>query len=292
MSHLPSSPPLAARSLRIDSEGLALHLLERHPGAPHRVLLLHGYLDHARSFDWLVERLPSTFHTVALDLRGMGHSGHLGPGAHYHLMDHLADLGAVLDGLGWTGAHLVGHSLGGILALAFAAARPDRVRSVTAIEALGPSGGEPSLAVGRLQAFVEDAQRPARRRVYADVAAAAARLAESNSGLSPTAALHLAAHGTAPVDGGLGFTFDPRHRRRGAMGFDEAQTLALLAAVSCSVQVVLGTLGYSAEDAQAQARLSALRAPPVHRVPGGHHCHMDSPSETATLVQAFVSQVA
>lgn len=280
----------------MESDGLSLHLLERAPGAPHRVLLLHGYLDHGRGFDWMAERLPPTLHTVALDFRGMGASGHLGPGAHYHPMDHLADVEAVLDTLGWPQAHLVGHSLGGTVALTYAAARPGRVASVTAIEALGPSGGEPELAVRRLQGFVTDARRPPRRRVYASVEEAAQRLREGNPSLSDAAARHLAQHGTAPVsgagaeEGGRVFTFDPRHRRRGAVGLDEQQTLAVLAAVACPVQVLRGSHGFTTSGGQLEARLAALRSPPVHSVPGGHHCHLDSPGEVAARVAAFVTR--
>ncbi|MFP2895381.1 alpha/beta fold hydrolase [Corallococcus sp. 4LFB] len=124
------------------------------------MLFLHGWLDHSHSFDLLCEHLPGSWRTVLLDFRGMGQSGHAGPGAAYHLSDHLLDVEATLDGLALPPVHLVGHSLGGIVALAYAAARPERVLSLTLIESLGPSGGPAAGALQRLRGFLDDSRRP------------------------------------------------------------------------------------------------------------------------------------
>ncbi|RKH32906.1 alpha/beta fold hydrolase, partial [Corallococcus sp. CA031C] len=177
-------PTAPFESFTLDAEGLPLHVRQRHPGGTTAVLFLHGWLDHSHSFDPLCEHLPNDWRTVLLDFRGMGESGHVGPGAAYHLSDHLLDVEATLDGLALPSVHLVGHSLGGIVALAYAAARHERIQSLTLIESLGPSGGPPEGAVQRLRGFLDDARRPPNRKRYPTVEAAAERLRQANPTLS------------------------------------------------------------------------------------------------------------
>jgi len=185
--------------------------------------------------------------------------------------------------------HLVGHSLGGTVALAFAAARPDLVRSVTAIESLGSSGGPPEMALERLRRFALDLGRPRRKKTYPSVEAAAARVRENNSGLSEKVALYMARFGTRPVPGGVEFTFDPAHRNRFGMGYDEEQVLAVLGGVHCKVLVIRGTGGFSFDDAQMRARIGRLGNPTPVSVEGGHHVHLDNPAQVAKHIESFIS---
>ncbi len=282
--------PTALESLTLDADGLALHVRQRRGASAPAVLFLHGWLDHSHSFDALVAHLPETWRLVLLDFRGMGRSAHVGAGATYQFSDYALDVEATLDGLGLDAVHLVGHSLGGIVSQAYAAARPERVRSVTLIESLGPSGGPPAGAPGRLRGALDDARRPPNRKRYPSVEAAAARLLENSPTLTREAALYLARHGTEPVDGGLAFTFDPRHRRRFGMGYDEAQWMAIQARVTCPLQLILATQGLRHEDALMQSReqgLTTLAHPPLH-IPGGHHVHMEQPAVVAEALIRFI----
>ena len=275
-------------SLTIDAHGLALHARQRHaPGSP-AVVFLHGWLDHSHGFDPLLAHLPAHWRLVLLDFRGMGRSAWLPRPGHYQFSDYLVDVEAVLRATGLAAAHLVGHSLGGIVATAYAAARPERVLSLTLIESLGPRGGPPDAALERLRGFLEDLERPPRRKVYPSVEAAAARLRENTPALPEAVALHLARHGTEPWEGGVAFTFDPAHRRRFGQGFDEAQWLAVSAAVRCPAQLILGSEGMRLGNEPARmAALSTLRPPLV--LPGGHHLHLEHPEAVARALETFLS---
>ncbi len=83
-------------------------------GAPGRnevpVVLVHGFLDHAGTWDEVAALLPG--HIAAPDLRGHGQSAWCGPGETYHFADYIADLDALVTTLGGR-AIVVGHSLGG-----------------------------------------------------------------------------------------------------------------------------------------------------------------------------------
>ncbi len=267
-------------------------MLERNPGGAATVLFLHGWLEHCHSFDWVAQALPSSLRTVALDFRGHGESGHLAGGGLYQFTDYLADVEHTLAALGVEEVHLVGHSLGGSVALMYAAGRPGRVRSLTALESLGPTGGDATQAVDRVRMFLEQLGKPLRSRVYASVEEAAARLRENDSDLSEAAARQLTAFNTRPVDGGVTFRFDPAHRRMFGMKLDEAQVLALLEAIECPVQLIHGTHGFTLDEAQLRERLLRLKSPVPVAVEGGHHVHLDSPREVAALIATFVAQHA
>lgn len=78
----------------------------------------------------LVER---GFRVAMFDNRDSGRSTHCAELAPYDLDDMAADALAVLDALGWPGAHLVGVSLGGMIGQALAVRHPSRVRTLTSI---------------------------------------------------------------------------------------------------------------------------------------------------------------
>jgi len=88
-------------------------------GSGDPVVLVHGITESAASWDPVVERLSPTHEVITLDLRGHGESG----GADTYALDAMAgDVLAVVAAAGATGAHLVGHSLGGIVVTAAGAA--------------------------------------------------------------------------------------------------------------------------------------------------------------------------
>lgn len=95
------------------------------------VLLVHGVTASHRSWDLLADRLPDV-RLVAPDLRGRGRSNEVaGPAG---MTAHARDLVAVLDHLGVETLTVVGHSMGGFVAVVLADQYPDRVRSLVLLD--------------------------------------------------------------------------------------------------------------------------------------------------------------
>lgn len=133
---------------------------ERIGSAGDLLLLMTGLAadKHYWHDDFCAALVDNGFHVARFDNRDSGRSTHLNgtrapsrrtarrdPGtAPYRLEDMAEDTVAVLDALGWTSAHIVGHSMGAMIAQTLAVGYPTRVRSLTCVSAT------PSPDIGRL----------------------------------------------------------------------------------------------------------------------------------------------
>ena len=115
---------------------LRLHYLDwGNPDAP-AVVCVHGYTGSAQAFNGLARQLCDRFHLIAPDVRGHGESA-WSPRAEYQYADQAGDLAAFVDQLGLDRFALIGTSMGGIIAMAYAVAHPERLQ-VLVINDIGP----------------------------------------------------------------------------------------------------------------------------------------------------------
>ncbi len=96
------------------------------------LLLLHGLADHALVWLSLGETLADRYHIIAPDMRGHGDSSK--PDEGYTFADAIADLEALMNHLGWSSVHVVGHSWSGKIALIWARQHPERLRSMVLVD--------------------------------------------------------------------------------------------------------------------------------------------------------------
>jgi pimeloyl-ACP methyl ester carboxylesterase len=106
------------------------------PGVPGKpVIAVHGITANAYSFGPLADQLAGADGPADLyapDLRGRAASGRVG--GPYGLATHADDLVALMDHLGIDSSVIVGHSMGGFVAVVTAALHPDRVRGVLLVD--------------------------------------------------------------------------------------------------------------------------------------------------------------
>src|SRR5919199_1347045 len=114
----------------ITLDGLRFHYLDY--GLGDVVLFLHGNVASARWWLPTIARLPVGLRALAPDMRGYGLSDK--PGTGYTLAQRAADLRAFAAALGLDRFHLVGHSLGGAVALQFALDDPTPMRTLTLLD--------------------------------------------------------------------------------------------------------------------------------------------------------------
>ncbi|MEM7771482.1 MAG: alpha/beta hydrolase [Cyanobacteria bacterium P01_E01_bin.6] len=97
------------------------------------VLLLHGLADHALGWSAVGDQLATHgYHPIAVDMRGHGESSK--PEHGYDFDTVMSDLTQLMDYLGWSTAHIVGHSWSGKVATYWATRQPERFLSMTLVD--------------------------------------------------------------------------------------------------------------------------------------------------------------
>ena len=115
----------------LSHDGVDLSYVEHGSGVP-AIVMLHGMACVREHMMPLIEAFASEHRCVAFDLRGHGSSGV--PHDAYTTACFTSDLGFVMDELGLDRPILIGHSFGGSVSLAFAAAHPERVRALVMLD--------------------------------------------------------------------------------------------------------------------------------------------------------------
>ena len=248
------------------------------------LLLVHGGLDHARSWDWVARSLREHFHVYAMDLRGHGNSA-WAPGAIYSIAEHVLDIATLVDllaggALDGRPVYLIGHSLGGILTLVYSGLYPDRVRRAIAIEGLGLPASHRihKPAPERLRNWIESVRKMEGRepRNYPNLEAAVARMKDANPHLSDEVARHLTVHGTNwNADGSLSWKFDNYVHSLAPYGHNIDDQRAMYAEIACPVLLVWGRESWL-PDPEGEDRAAAIRNRQILKVEGaGHWVHHD-----------------
>lgn len=139
-----ATPP----SVFMDVAGLRLHLRDTGPRDAPAIVLLHGFGASLHTWEDWAGMLEADHRVIRFDVPGFGLTG-AGPEGDYTDTRSIAVLSALLDRLGVQRATLIGNSMGGRIAWAFAAAHPDRV---TKLVLVSPDGAGPGMEYGKQQA--------------------------------------------------------------------------------------------------------------------------------------------
>jgi pimeloyl-ACP methyl ester carboxylesterase len=147
----------ASRVHRVSARGIEIEVEEAGTG-DRPFVLVHGYTGSRD--DWLeqIPRLSDLGRTLAIDQRGHGGSTNSGDPDDYRLDKLASDLDAALTALDVPACDLLGHSMGGMVALRFALAHPERVLSLVLMDTVArpfrfipPALLEPAVALTRSQ---------------------------------------------------------------------------------------------------------------------------------------------
>ncbi|MFI8746853.1 alpha/beta fold hydrolase [Pseudomonas sp. NPDC077186] len=264
---------------------LAAHLYGPEDGVP--VLALHGWLDNAASFARLAPKLEG-LRIVALDFAGHGHSEHRPAGAGYALWDYAYDVLQVAEQFGWRRFAILGHSMGAISAVLLAAAMPERIARLALIDGLVPYTGEADSAPAKLGEALRAklALDGKRKPVYAEVARAVEARMKGVGAVSREAAELLAQRGLMPVPGGYTWRTDSRLTLASPLRLSWAHAQAFVRALQCPVSLVLAEQGMMQAQPAVQQLLQGLSFE-LHRLPGGHHLHLDDEAGAQRVADCF-----
>jgi 3-oxoadipate enol-lactonase len=162
---------LSSESKKIDLRTHALRVREERGAGSLTFVCLHGFLDGTAVWDGVAPALADLGRVVLIEQRAHGLSS--APEGTCTLDDLAADVIAVLDAMTIARAILVGHALGGIVALKTALAAPDRVQALALISAVSESDAAAAAAwrqvvrageVNKLQGLARSVYGPTSRR--------------------------------------------------------------------------------------------------------------------------------
>ena len=300
--HRPYAPRRVARSEFVHVRGLNYHVnvwgdaLLVTPERP-ALVMVHGWMDVGASFQFVVDALADDRFVIAPDWRGFGLTDT--PAADcYWFPDYLGDLDALLDALcPKQRIDLVGHSMGGNVAMIYSGVRPARIRRLVNLEGFGLPASKPEHAPRRYAQWLDELKEPASLRSYASLDAVAERLVKNNPRLSADKAAWLAGHWSQQrADGQWHILGDPAHKHTNPALYRKEEVLECWRLVEAPVLWVEGDETdmrkwwgnrYPREDFE--ERLGVV--PQVQRVlltQCGHMLHHDQPEALARHMDAFL----
>jgi pimeloyl-ACP methyl ester carboxylesterase len=245
------------------------------------------YISVQRPFHLLIGYGEDIFHLIAPDVRGHGESGWSSAGE-YQYRDQASDLAALVDQLGLARFILIGTSMGGIIAMAYAAARGERLQGLV-LNDIGPDveGGSQRITqmVGsRPEEFATLEDAMAYRREMSPIVAG--RSEEDQRELA------LGVLRQRP-DGRWGWKMDPAYiQQRVQRGAPSRPGLwPALEGLACPTLVVWGTESDVLSEAQARRMVKVLPRGELVAVPGvGHAPTLVEPVVLAAL-EGFLAGV-
>jgi pimeloyl-ACP methyl ester carboxylesterase len=261
------------------SHRLKLHFWDWGDNGKPNLILVHGGMDHARSWDRVAEAFLQDFRILAPDLRGHGDSS-WAHGSMYSLSEYVLDISALADIVGRFPVYFIGHSLGAIVILQYAGIYPDRVKKLVAIEGVSaPPGVQSRPANERLREWIEAMREYEKKspRKYPSLEAACNRMLQANAHLSLDMARHLTLFGSNwNADGTLTWKLITV-RALAVFGFNMDDVRQTWSQIRCPVLLFRGVDSWT-EDPAKEGHIRAIADHRLIHVPNaGHWLHHDQP---------------
>lgn len=287
-----------SRSQFLAIRGLAYHVRTWGEPQARKLILLHGWMDVCASFQFVVDALVGQWCVLAPDWRGFGLTET--PQDGYWFADYVADLDALVQALaGDAPPVVVGHSLGGNVALAWGGARPRAASHIVTLDAFGMPTEPATHAPDKLARWLDALRDPPGLAPYASLGAVADRLQKTNRRLPRDKAEFLAAHWAQVLpDGSARLRADPRHkcpfptiaRIEEMEALWEAIAVPVLGVVAAQSNIAAWLAHGGDGDAEIARRFGRLRHGRLARIEdAGHMVHHDQPQAVARLIEEFAA---
>lgn len=298
-------PRRSSRSTYVPVRHLQYHVRQWGEPVPGQtpLVLVHGWMDVAASWQFMVDALQAERWIIAPDWRGFGLTSSGDPAAdNFWFPDYLADLDGLLDHFApGQPVDLVGHSMGGNVAMMYGGIRPQRIRRLVNLEGFGLPATRPAQAPERYAKWMDEIKALHRGEMdlkpYDSAAGVARRLMKTNPRLAQDKADWLAQHWAAPdAQGQWQILGDTAHKVVSAHLYQVEEALAIYRRISAPVLSVTASddslsqwwKGQFTLD-QYHERLKAV--PTLHSAmvqDAAHMLHHDQPEALARLIEDFL----
>uniref|UniRef100_A0A2H8TQU1 Serine hydrolase-like protein n=1 Tax=Melanaphis sacchari TaxID=742174 RepID=A0A2H8TQU1_9HEMI len=269
-----------------------------------RVMCLHGYWDNCASFDGLIPALDGGRTYLCFDWPNHGGSSGTPPGVRWTMENYALTIRRVADHVEWSSSPFacIGHSMGGQVALLFAAVYPECVAWLALLDTAGPVAMYPEEVTWSMRRAADELLRlenkmaadPAPPPSYVRPEAALARVRRRASGslLDKGPARSLMARYLRPGPGAGEFRLanDVRLSVPYSQWFSAAQHWDVVNNVRCPALLIRASDSDAYFDDVYGVFVDMYRRNPNFRtvsVDGNHDVHMNNPRAVATLIDRF-----
>lgn len=278
-SPAPSPAPCVDRYAEV--AGLKLHYQDFGSAGKQTMVCVHGGAASGHWFDFVAGDFSRNYHVLAIDQRGHGDSGWARP-ADYSYERYADDLDEFVTKLGISDFVLIGHSMGGAVALTYAARHPGRVARLVVVDTTL------HMTPDRIEKLREVGNRPGRTYATREEFVSRFRLRPPDSSATPEVLRHLGECGAKELpDGTFGHKFDRDvYARRNSV-----DTLPLWSQIKIPALLVKG--GRSPRITPEIRAMVKERCPQMEfaEVEGAdHHVTLDNPAGFAEAVNAFLAR--
>ncbi|MGI2260812.1 alpha/beta fold hydrolase [Shewanella sp. GXUN23E] len=254
------------------------------------VLALHGWLDNAMSFAPLARHLEG-WQILAVEWPGHGLSDHRPGSTPLYWADYLLDLHCLLRELQhqqMTVQAVLGHSLGGLVASAYAALYPQNVRQLILIEAMGPLFESVGQLRSRLINSLDTHATPSKTVPrYAELQTVI-RARRQLTGLDERFCRLIIERNMQETEAGVGWRTDPRLRLDSPLRLTFEQVDALMTQVESPALLLMGRQGYQQLHRAKPLMDKWYRNASVRLLDGDHHLHMGNAAAVAQVINEFL----
>jgi pimeloyl-ACP methyl ester carboxylesterase len=181
----------------VEIDGLRLHLQDYGASGKPPMLCVHGGGANAHWYDFVAQGFNADYHVRAVDLRGHGDSDWDSPSRpNYNYTRHAADIHALTEKLDLQDFVLIGHSMGGMVSIVYAATYPGRAKALIVVDS------NLAMTPERIAGFNAVASRPAREYASREEFIANYRVRPGGSTAPPETLRHIAQHSGRRFDDG------------------------------------------------------------------------------------------
>jgi pimeloyl-ACP methyl ester carboxylesterase len=274
--------PARHESRSVEANGLTLRYLDYGSEGRPAMLCVHGGAAHAHWYDFVADGFTGDYHVRSIDLRGHGDSAWQEPPS-YSYRDYASDLDAAVRSLDLRDFVLVGHSMGGMVSLLYAATYPGRAKALVVVDTML------NLPAERVAMLREVGNKPGSNYATQQELVARFRLRPGRSVAAPEVVHHIGAKsGREQPDGTWRLKFDrtvyaTREDHDGRPHWNDIAIPALLVRGEHSDRITPEVY------ADARARCPQLE---LATVAGAyHHVMLDNPAGFVAALRPFLARL-
>lgn len=245
------------------------------------MVCVHGGAAHAHWFDYVAPGLTPDHHVLAHDLRGHGDSARADPQT-YSFETHAGDLNAFLEKLSLSDVVLVGHSMGGMISLLYAAMHPGRISRLIIVDSTM------LMPMDRVTKMREFSARPAKSYATQDELVARYRLEPAESQLAATEVIHrMAMHSARQDSEGR---WQHKADRRVYVNFEQIAGVPLWEKIKIPALIIKGEHSKRfMPEVLAEVRARAPQVQSTVVSASDHHITLENPKGFVEVVRKFLS---